>query len=382
MASTTGFALVVAAIALLGSSAAQAHHSGAVFDLGTIVELRGVVVDFKLRSPHASFVIDGRVFENGEPQGSVARWEVEWESAPMLKTLGVEPETFAPGDEVTITATPHRDRTFRFVHALSVDDAFGDVYVMANSDRLFSPSLQRAAAAVGSDTVADASGGGAVPPAREIAGRWQQPLIEFSVGVPSLPLNDVGMAAWRNYDRKQSPANACEPINVPDVYSAPFFLFDLRVDAGQAVLRHEAYDTVRTVPLSGAAAGAEPSGRFGIVSGRIENGTLIVDSRDYPASAWGLGIEEMHGGGVIPSSDRKTLTERFSVTPDGRTLVYAYTLYDPVYMTEPYTGRVELTRVPDDVEMHAYECDVESAAMWSRQAADAPLSIGPASGSE
>src|SRR5262245_30353645 len=172
MASTRGWAsAVVAATALVGCSAAQAHHSGAVFDLGTMIELRGVVVDFKLRSPHASFVIDGRVFENGEPKDAVARWEVEWESAPMLMTLGVEPDTFAPGDEIEVTATPHRDRTFRFAHALSVADSFGDVYVMANSDRLFSPSLRRAAAAVGSDTIAEAPDTGTAPLTPEIAGR-------------------------------------------------------------------------------------------------------------------------------------------------------------------------------------------------------------------
>lgn len=161
------------------------------------------------------------------------------------------------------------------------------------------------------------------------------------------------------------------------IFSAPFFLFDLRIDEHQAVLRHEAYGIVRTVPLRGAAAAAEPSGRFGTVKGRIRRGTLVVESGDYHASAWGLGIEEMHGGAVIPSSSRKTLTERFSVAPDGRTLVYAYRLYDPAYMTEPYAGRVELTRVPDDVEMQEYECDVESAAMWSRVPTDSPLRLGP-----
>ena len=117
-----------------------------------MVELRGVVVDFKLRSPHTSFVVDGQLFADDEPQGSVERWEVEWESAPMLQTLGVEPQTFAVGDDVTIVAAPHRDRAFRFVHALSVADAFGDTFVMADSDRLFSPSLRRAAAAVGGET--------------------------------------------------------------------------------------------------------------------------------------------------------------------------------------------------------------------------------------
>lgn len=378
MASTRGWPSVAAAVALVGYSAAQAHHSGAVFDQTTMIELHGVVVDFKLRSPHASFVIDGRIFENGEPKEPAARWEVEWESAPMLRTLGVEPDTFSVGDEIEVIATPHRDRTFRFVHALSVTDAFGDVYVMANSDRLFSPSLRHAAAAVGSDTITELAADDATPLAPQLAGRWQQPLIEFAAGVPSLPLNEAGMAAWRNYDRQRSPANVCEPINVPDMFAAPFFLFDLRIDARQAVLHSEIYGIVRTVPLSGAAAVAEPSGRFGTVSGRMEGGALVVGSRDYPASGWGLGIEEMHGGAVIPSSERKTLTERFSVTPDGRTLVYAYTLYDPVYMTEPYVGRVELTRVPDDVEMHAYECDLESAAMWSRRSTDTATQSAPA----
>ena len=99
-------------------------------------------------------------------------------------------------------ATPHRDRTFRFVHALSVADAFGDVYVMANSDRLFSPSLRRAAAAVGSDKIADVPVDEATPLTAQIAGRWQQPLIEFAAGVPSLPLNDAGMTANQDQRRR------------------------------------------------------------------------------------------------------------------------------------------------------------------------------------
>jgi hypothetical protein len=44
-------------------------------------------------------------------------------------------------------------------------------------------------------------------------------------------------------------------------------------------------------------------------------------------------------------------------------------------MTAPHTARIELTRVPDDAQMYAYECDVESAAMWSRDAADPPLRV-------
>lgn len=73
-----------------------------------------------------------------------------------------------------------------------------------------------------------------------------------------------------------------------------------------------------------------------------------------------------------PVSNQLARDQSPSVT-DGRTLAYEYTLHDPVYMTRPHTGRVDLTRVPDGTEIYRYECDLESTAMWSRSAADPPL---------
>jgi hypothetical protein len=348
-----------------------------VFDLDAAsrIELRGVVVDFKLRSPHASFVVDARAFDpDGDERGAaVARWEVEWESAPMLKTLGIDAETFAAGDAITILAAPHRDSTFRFAKALRVGDAFGDEFVMADSDRLFSPTIRAAAAALGGDADEDAP---VVPARKDLAGRWQQPLLEFPADGPNLPLNEAGMSAWGNYVRKESPANTCEPVSVPSVFLAPFFLFELRLEGQQAVLYNEPYDIVRTVPLDGTTAAVDERGWFGRARGRIENGALVVESSGFPASKWGLGHDEAHGGKDVPSSAQKTLVERFSVLPDGRTLVYEYTLGDPMYLARPYTGRVELTRVPDDAAMYDYDCDLESARMWSRDAGDPPLRVG------
>lgn len=370
---------VAAGVAAIAIGRVHAHHSGAVFDLEpeARIELRGVVIDFKLRSPHASFVVDARAFEpnGGELGAAVARWEIEWEAAPLLQTLGVEPDTFVRGDAVSIVAAPHRDPTFRFAKALWVADAFGDEYVMAGSNRLFSPTLREAAAALADEPAADAP---AVPGAAEtasLAGRWQQPLLEFATDGPNLPLNEAGMAAWRGYDRKSSPANTCEPLSVPAVFLAPAFLFELRIDAQRAVLYNEAYEIRRTVPLDGTTAAVDERGWFGRARGRIDGGALVVESSDFPASKWGLGHDEAHGGADVPSSAEKMLVERFTVLPDGRTLVYEYTLHDPVYMTRPHTARVELTRVPDGTQMYRYECDLESAAMWSRSAADAPLRV-------
>lgn len=85
---------------------------------------------------------------------------------------------------------------------------------------------------------------------------------------------------------------------------------------------------------------------------------------------------QLGAGADVPSSAEKTLTERYSVSGDGETLVLEYTLRDPVYLAAPYEGRVELTRVPDGTPMYAYGCDPESAGMWSRGRGDAPLAVG------
>jgi hypothetical protein len=370
----SSLARIVVLHGLLLTSATEAHHSAAVFDADKVIELRGTVVDFKLRSPHSSFVVDARVFSEGGVvlDDHVARWEVESESVPVLRSLGVDASTFEPGDPVTIRAAPHRDPAFKFAHSLAIVDAFGVEYVMANSNRLYSPSLRAKAGLAQKDVPGPSAARGIA----SLQGLWQQPLTRFISGGPGLPLNDAGMKAWRDYDRKQSPANVCEPISVPDIFFSAFFLFEIHVDERTVVLRNEYYDVVRSVPLAKEFSPVEASGRFGVAAGRIDGDTLVVESRDFPPSRWGLGIEEAHGADV-PSSKRKTLTERFTVKPDGKTLVYDYTLADPTYMTGAHSGRVELTRVPDGTPFYPFVCDAESAALWSRKRGEAPLRTEP-----
>jgi hypothetical protein len=365
----------VVLIALLVTGSAHAHHSAAVFDSDKVIELRGVVVDFKLRSPHSSFVVDARAFSKDgvEIGGGVARWEVESESLPVLRSQGIEPGTFEPGDAITIEAWPHRDPSFKFAHSLAISDAFGAEYVMTNSNRLYSPSVR---AAAGAAPTRDADAPTRASGIARLQGRWQQPYAPPGAG-PGLPLNDAGMRAWRDYDRKQSPANVCEPINVPDIFFSAFFLFEIRIDGRTATLHNEYFNVVRTIPLGGALASADTRGLFGRAVGRVDGDALVVESRDFPPSRWGLGIEEAHAAD-IPSSERKTLAERFTASPDGRTLVYEYTLADPEYMTGSQSGRIELTRVPEDTPFYPFDCDKESAAMWSRRRGDPPLRVAPA----
>ena len=61
------------------SVAVFAHHSFSLhFDMSTRIEIRGTVVDFKLRSPHASMVVDGISYVDGIAQeNDMQRWEIE-----------------------------------------------------------------------------------------------------------------------------------------------------------------------------------------------------------------------------------------------------------------------------------------------------------------
>jgi hypothetical protein len=45
----------------------------------------------------------------------------------------------------------------------------------------------------------------------------------------------------------------------------------------------------------------------------------------------------------LPSSSQKRLTERFELSPDGKSLVYSGSVEDPVYLARPieWTGRWE-----------------------------------------
>src|SRR5688572_33135409 len=94
--------------ALLGTIA-NAHHSVSThFDMTRSIEIRGVVVDFKLRSPHASLVVDGQSYIDGVLQDeTVQRWEVESSAAPGLRAMGIGTDTFKQGDAITVVAAPN-----------------------------------------------------------------------------------------------------------------------------------------------------------------------------------------------------------------------------------------------------------------------------------
>ena len=318
----------------------QAHHSFTLnFDMSRQIELRGSVVDFKLRSPHSSMVIDAQVFEEGEPVGEVLRWEVESSAAGGLRAMGIQRDTFQPGDSITLIANPNREAGFRFVNS-STFTKDGMTYSRGS----ISPPER-----VSENELTGVEG------IQRLEGRWSSPG-GFGQGSP-LPLNEAGQAMVDAFDPKLSPANTCEPMNFPDMFNAPY-LFDLRIEGNTAVLYNVPWEVERRIPLNGQPTRPRLDGLFGVVMGRREGDSIILESGGYIPSRWGLGsaTQKLGGGVDIPASARKRLIEKFSVSEDGQVLRYEYTVADPTYLNVPYSDVLELSRVADSTPLYDYDC--------------------------
>ena len=96
--------LFIAAVILLASSAAFAHHSyAATYDTTKEIKVEGKLVQFELRNPH-TFVTVTSKNENGK----VERWSVEWAGSSQLANSGVKQETLKIGDSLVIVGNPSR----------------------------------------------------------------------------------------------------------------------------------------------------------------------------------------------------------------------------------------------------------------------------------
>lgn len=90
---------------ILMSGLARGHHSFAMFDGNRLMVLRGTMLSFSYMNPHAwisVMVPPGTSITEG-------RWDIEATSPGALAHLGIHPETFKPGDRLTVGIRPLKD---------------------------------------------------------------------------------------------------------------------------------------------------------------------------------------------------------------------------------------------------------------------------------
>ena len=272
-----------------------------------------------------------------------------------MKRRGWNIDTLEKGEEITVYAWPNvnPDKTLVFAKGFITEDGT----VVGDTGEDDNDGVKLVDGSVDPELVGVA----------RLAGRWIPQMPSAPVnddGKLALSLTPAGITASDNFDPKKSPANTCEPVNLPAVYYPPY-LHDIRIDANEVIITHEVYKITRTVPLGPEPKPVEESGIFGVAIGRIEGDELVIESSDFLPSGWGLAMAGIRGEVDIPSSPNKLMTERFSVSEDGQTLNLDYTLQDSVYLSEPYLGHAEFKRVADDEEMLPYDCGVESASRFT-----------------
>ena len=90
------FALI---ISLSGATAIAHHSTNGIYDESELVEVTGMVREWRFVNPHPSLVIDVAL-----PDGSVQVWDVSYGGSAVthLRRRGYTAETFQPGDVIVV----------------------------------------------------------------------------------------------------------------------------------------------------------------------------------------------------------------------------------------------------------------------------------------
>jgi len=97
------FALAIAFV-LVSVQPVAAHHSGAGFNSGTVVELKGTIKEFQFKNPHTWIQV-----VVPDANGKLTEWSLEWGSPNSLGRQGYRPSSFPPGAKVTVRLNPMRN---------------------------------------------------------------------------------------------------------------------------------------------------------------------------------------------------------------------------------------------------------------------------------
>ena len=338
---------LVGAAALLAVEPAGAHHSFAThYLMDRSVEIVGVVTEASLRNPHSFFTLEVATDDG------IVEWEVEAHAVPLLRRIGIDADIIRVGDTITVVGPAPRGAG-RVTFGGQITLADGRQFSLLGGG--LAENLTRYSAE-SVDALADSS------VLQRMAGRWGviTPPGTQVIGQTPLPLNEAGRTARAGYDPLNTPAMDCVPPNVPSILYAPY-VFEVRINGPQPVLFHEYEGIERPLSLTGEPADAPPG--LGQRTATVDGDALVIESVGFTAHPAGLASDwdRIGRGSNVPGSAQKRLVERYTVSDDRTTLVLDYTIEDPVYLSGPFTARVEWNRLSDDAPIYDFDCDADIA---------------------
>ena len=334
----TPLASVPIALLLWLPPAADAHHSRTRFLMDSPMEMEGTITEHAYHNPHVYLTFETTDAATGETR----EWLLEANAVSSVRSIGWHADTFLVGDQVSVRGFPHRDpdRSTLFVDVITKAD--GSSY---RSSGLAPGSFQAPEAPVGGST--------------DFSGVWQPDFANRNVAAgfmpDSLPLTASAQAVLDEYDPDDDPAVECIPESLPGTVLPVYPVQFSRVGEDELHIWYEQFDGRRVVHLnlSEHPADVEPS-YMGHSIGWFEDGVLVIDTRDFEETVWGLDRG-------TPSGTQKHLVERYTLSDDGMRLGVEYWFEDPEYMTEAVTVTGGEMLLKPGYEFQAWDCDAEAA---------------------
>ena len=331
---------MVGVAAVFGASSASGHHAPIIFDQDSVIGIQGTISRFDWTNPHVYVFVEG-----SGPTGDVVEWQLETDATPILLRNGWTRESLRPGDRVSARANP--DRVSERAHGLLIEIEKADGTILSPTGGL---------------------PGGARPDssATGLAGQWEQRFETFARlngRVPTIAVTEKGAAARAAYDiRTENPMARCIPYPSPVIVGLPQYVNEIEVRDDRVIFRLEFYGVERVVYMDGRSH-PESGERTvqGHSIGRWEaDNVLVVDTAlfaDHRSTFPGSGL---------PSGADKHVVERYALSEDGTRISIEFTLEDPEYLAEPFTGTLEWHHAPH-LDFSPFDCDSGQATRFMRE---------------
>lgn len=338
--------LLIIALTVAVPELASGHHSAAIFDRQQVVAFQGTVTRFSWTNPHVYIYV-----ETPDDTGQVVEWEIETDATPILMRSGWTRDSLVPGERVTVRANP--DQNVQRKHGLLVSISKSDGATLTARSYFLH----------GADDTH------AVARASDLSGIWElsvdsyEPFYEKWATVELTP---KAIAAQAAYDiRKDNPSAQCIAMPTPNMLTAPY-LNQIVLGEDVILIRNERYNLERTIYMDGRA---HPDGSVrsnqGHSIGRWEGDVLVVDTANFSPHRAPIYGRPARAEGV-PSGLSKHVVERFQLSEDRTHIVIDFSVEDPEYLAEPFTGTVRWYYAPY-FEYMGFDCDPENARRFSGQ---------------
>jgi hypothetical protein len=96
--------VVLSAAVAIACQPALAHHGAAAYELDKTATVKGTVTKWIWSNPHCLLFVDAT-----DDSGQVVHWILETQNPLSMSNMGWAGDSFKPGDQVTVRATPAKN---------------------------------------------------------------------------------------------------------------------------------------------------------------------------------------------------------------------------------------------------------------------------------